>query len=208
MDKHCPTHRKGIASNNVDNPKVEIRQCPKFGMGLNAAELIRKGEEIASFDGEIYTWSDPDENLPNTPPLFIEDHAVPISEWSARDSAGFARVANHSCDPNCGIVDGIRIVARVDIPAGTAITWDYDMAQDDGIWDMVCRCGSVNCRGRIAGYRFLSSEQRTQYEGFISSWLLESERPFIGSAVEVLGAVDREASGGRIGASQPNNGAP
>lgn len=176
-------------------------------MGLYARELVDAGEEIASFDGEIYTWSDPDENLPNTSPLFIEDHAVPIGEWSARDSAGFARVANHSCDPNCGIVDGIRIVAMADIPADTAITWDYDMAQDDGIWDMVCLCGSSNCRGRIAGYRFLPPERRTRYRGYISNWLLEKQRPFVGHATKVLGAVAPESSGGRIGASQPKIGA-
>ena len=84
----------------MDNPKVEIKKSPVAGNGLFVVETLSAGEEIAAFDGEIYAWTDPLENLPNTPPLFVEDHAIPIGEWQAQDSSGFARVANHSCSPN------------------------------------------------------------------------------------------------------------
>ncbi len=187
----------------MDNPKVKVQASPKFGMGLFAVRAIEPGEEIASFDGELYSWTTADEHLPNDPPLYVEDHAIPIGEWSARDSAGFARVANHSCDPNCGIRDFVRIVAMRPVAAGEEITWDYDMAQDDGIWDMLCRCGSPICRGRVAGYRFLPPDRREAYRGFVSAWLLEHERPFAGRAIDVLGPVHHLCGSGRIAGEQP-----
>ena len=187
----------------MDNPKVTPRKSPVAGNGLFALEAIKAGEEIASFDGETYTWTDPLENLPNSPPLYVEDHAIPIGEWEARDSAGFARVANHSCSPNCGIRDRIRIVALRDISTGEEITWDYDMVQDDEIWDMTCLCGAANCRKRIAGYRFMPPDRRKAYQGFISDWLLDPPRPFVGYSVDILGPVGPDEEAGRRARRQP-----
>lgn len=168
----------------TDNPKVIIAQAsPGIGVGLYARSKIYPGECIATFDGPIYTWSDDrvsiDPRLPNNP----RDHAIQFAERAARDSEGFARYANHSCRPNCGIADRFEIVAIRMIGRGEEILWDYDMSEDSA-WAMACDCGEDNCRGIIAGYRFLPPALRRAYRPFTSDWLLKSSRPFVGHATE------------------------
>lgn len=62
-----------------------------------------------------------------------------------------ARLANHSCDPNCEtqIIRGrIWIIAIRDIAKGDEITYDYNF--DWVEWrDNRCRCGSEDCPGYI-----------------------------------------------------------
>lgn len=68
-----------------------------------------------------------------------------------------ARTINHSCAPNCNvqkwIVDGynrIVMVASKDIAAGEELTYDYKFYNfNQGIYQFDCKCGSVNCRGKV-----------------------------------------------------------
>jgi len=155
-----------------------------FGdIGTYADDTIVRGEPIASFDGPIFSWTSVAETIPNEPPYFARDHAIQFEEFRARDSNGLARFANHSCSPNAGIKGSFEIVAMRDIKAGEEITWDYDMSEDT-FWCMECRCESPDCRGMVAGYRFLPPERRAQYEGYISDWLVQPARPFVGTAAE------------------------
>lgn len=66
-------------------------------------------------------------------------------EWN------IARLANHSCSPNCEAqnVDGeIWLVALRDVAKGEEITFDYGYALEH--WeDHPCRCGSPDCAGYI-----------------------------------------------------------
>ena len=68
-------------------------------------------------------------------------------------SYNVARLANHSCDPNCDtdIIKGkIYIMALRDIKKGEEITYDYGFEFDkDDYKDHVCKCGSKNCIGYI-----------------------------------------------------------
>lgn len=166
-----------------DNPKVVINAAPPgIGVGLYARSKIFPGERIATFDGPIYTAKSNegiDPRLPNNP----RDHAIQFAEMAWRDSDGFARYANHSCRPNCGIADRFDIVAIRVIDKGEEILWDYDMANDSA-WAMTCRCGEDNCRGIIAGYRFLPPALRRAYRPFTSDWLLREPRAFVGHATE------------------------
>ena len=114
-----------------------------------------------------------EEELPNFPPLFVEDHAVQFEQLAWRDSNGVARYANHSCEPNCGIRDFFTITTMRQIEPGEEITWDYAMTEDDGEWTMPCMCNSPMCRGVIRGYSFLPDPIKQRYAGFVSEWLLD-----------------------------------
>lgn len=57
---------------------------------------------------------------------------------------------NHSCDPNTAFV-GLNVVARRAIAPGEELTIDYGTFYDETMAEFECRCGSQNCRGRIAG---------------------------------------------------------
>ncbi len=38
--------------------------------------------------------------------------------------------------------------------------------------DLICKCGNVNCRGKLGSYKELSEERKKKYAGFISDYLL------------------------------------
>ena len=163
--------------------KVEYKKQNRWGGGLYTREPIKRGEVVASFDGLIYQWGYTVETLSNDPPLYIRDHAIQFGPGISRDSAaGLGRYANHSCSPNCGIKELFNIVAMVDIPVDTEITWDYAMTENND-WFMTCSCGSPRCRKLITGYRNLPPEFRADYTGFISQWLVDAQIPFEGHAI-------------------------
>ncbi len=149
----------------MDNPKARIKRTKKFGRGIFAAEAIRKGEEIASFDGAFYD----DDFEPWTDDL--RNHTIQCGPALWRDSAGFARLLNHSCDPNCGIKGKFKVVAMRNIAKGEHITWDYEMTERSEWWKMRCACGSPLCRKRIGDYRKMPRAIRKKYKGYISTWL-------------------------------------
>lgn len=63
----------------------------------------------------------------------------------------FARLINHSCNPNCeiDISEGhIWIVALKDIKTGEELTYNYEYDFED-YTDHPCKCGSANCVGYI-----------------------------------------------------------
>lgn len=157
----------------MDNPKAEVRNHPKYGIGVFAKSRILKGEEVASFDGKEYTGYFNHEMAPE-----ILNHGIQVAKNKVRNSDGIARLINHSCDPNCGVKDRIRIVAMRDIEAGEEILWDYEMAEN-AEWKMFCSCGAKQCRRVVMAYRYLPQEFRDAYEGYISSYLLEEEIPVL-----------------------------
>lgn len=76
----------------------------------------------------------------------------------ATHRGGYARFANHSCDPNCELEKWTvgqepRLVLRAtrDIPKYTELCYDYNAG--GGVEDVThaqrCRCGAYNCSGTI-----------------------------------------------------------
>jgi hypothetical protein len=91
-----------------------------------------------------------------------------------------ARYLNHSCDPNVGIRHRTVFVALRDIAAGEEVGIDYAMFVDDygdEITDeqLVCRCGSPHCRGRLGAFDRLPQDLRSKYAPFTSEWLLSRD---------------------------------
>ena len=89
---------------------------------------------------------------------------------------GVAVLMNHSCDPNCGVVirsgvAEIEIRALRPIAAGEEITIDYDTFEYEVALGGPCRCGSLKCRGRVAGYKHLSGDVKARYGEFIAEYL-------------------------------------
>lgn len=154
----------------MDNRKAVVRQTKKFGRGVFANARIRKGEEIASFDGPFFDddfdeWTDD-----------LRNHAIQCGKTMWRDSKGIARLINHSCDPNCGIKGRFKIVAMRDIEKGEHITWDYEMTERSTWWKMRCRCGSPLCRKKIGDFKNMPRAVRAKYRGFLSTWLTRKNK--------------------------------
>ncbi len=72
---------------------------------------------------------------------------------------------NHSCEPNAFFdTEKLQLICIKPITHGEEITFFYPSAE----WDMGapfdCHCGSAHCIGRVAGAKYLSVVQRTQYQ--------------------------------------------
>jgi SET domain-containing protein len=137
--------------------KIEVKESPVEGKGFFAKEDMGKGEVVLQFKGLRVM------NKPGIYTLQISPHKhLLIDEpW---------RYVNHSCDPNCGIKDKVKLVAMRDIKRGEEITFDYAMSELR--MRMECRCGSPNCRKLITGYAGLSRNLKKKYKGFISGYLI------------------------------------
>lgn len=149
----------------MDNPKVAVRKT-HLGKGLVALKPIAKDEVIAEFDGPTYK-----AKKASLLPADVKNHVIQIAQNAWKDSIGIARNINHSCEPNCGIKDLIKLVAIRDIQQGEELFLDYEMTERSD-WQMKCLCGSKSCRKIIGSFDNLPADVRRQYDGYISGWLI------------------------------------
>lgn len=141
------------------NAFCEARHSRIHGQGLFARRLIRKGTRIIEYVGERVSKS---ESNRRGLALYREARSTggaAVYTFELNDKQDLdgnkpynhARLANHSCDPNCEYVnenDRLFMFALRDIPKGEELTFDYgyDIAH---FLDHPCRCGSEACVGFI-----------------------------------------------------------
>lgn len=128
------------------------------GWGLKASHEIAAGDFVVEYVGEILDTAMCRERLRkahenNTTNFYMLtlDAGLVID---ASQKSNHARFINHSCAPNCETQKWtdmrgetrIGIFAKVDIPAGVEITFDYQL-DSLGNEKKRCLCGSKNCSG-------------------------------------------------------------
>lgn len=88
--------------------------------------------------------------------------------------------ANHSCNPNAGIVKtGRRLLLRAirSIAAGDEITHDYaTLLGADDVWTMKCNCGEAGCRKLVRSFSKLPAVTLRRYRrlGIIPDFILQT----------------------------------
>ena len=80
-------------------------------------------------------------------------------------------MVNHSCDPNCGLVGAMVVVAMRDIAVGEEISFDYAMCDGTDYDEFSCECGSPRCRGTVTGHDWRLPELQARYRGWFSPYL-------------------------------------
>lgn len=89
--------------------------------------------------------------------------------------------ANHSCNPNAGIVKtGRRLLLQAirPIAAGEEVTHDYaTLLGADDVWKMKCNCGETGCRRAVKSYKALPAATLRRYRrlGIIPGFILETD---------------------------------
>lgn len=133
--------------------------------GIFAKDVIKKGDTI-------FVWEGVEKNGLSYP-WYVGDRWLQIDKyrWIAPYKSNPGWYINHSCDPNSGIKDSIKIVAMKNIRRGEEVTFDYSTSESENGWYLVCDCGNKNCRGFIRSYEFLPTELKLKYRGFISEYL-------------------------------------
>lgn len=93
-----------------------------------------------------------------------------------------AKLLNHSCNPNCGVIlnkyGGYNFVAIRTINAGEEVCWDYSTTEHLSIAVKKCLCGSKFCRHQIKGWKYLPTSFRQKYKrlGIIAPYLMQIKK--------------------------------
>lgn len=135
--------------------KIYISDSP-LGRGVFAKTLIKPRETLFYLTGRLIS--------------FEEAVTIPEGEYSVQigidryvDPWSPARYLNHSCTPNAGFVDEIRLVSLGHIEPGEEIRFDYSTTMLERCWELDCACQSPRCRGRIQDFDLLPTALQTHY---------------------------------------------
>lgn len=70
----------------------------------------------------------------------------------------------HACEPTCYVDLSLRgdpkIRAVRDLAPGAELTLDYCATEEELAEPFECRCGGPRCYGTVAGFRYLTTDQR------------------------------------------------
>jgi SET domain-containing protein len=148
----------------------EIRTSTIKGNGVFATQDIKKNEFIFQFDlNPLPRYSL--EEIDTNPKLKVNaDHSDYFGHGKYVIDLSPPSYLNHSCSPNCYIK--MKTIAIKDvytlrnIEKGEELTVDYTLTAVDqfagmGFWELDCKCGSENCRGKLIG-DFFTLPKETQ----------------------------------------------
>eukprot|EP00474_Spongospora_subterranea_P007467 CRZ07925.1 hypothetical protein [Spongospora subterranea] len=175
--KHC--------ENSWYDPRAELRSKANGELGMFCRTLpgmeFRAGDKVLVFSGKVVhrtqlleegALSARDLQMS----LQVDSDLVQIPAW--KESGDFSETTdyiNHSCDPSCGMLDSVTVVALRDIELGEEITIDYAMVNDGLIQgpsdNFKCLCMSPWCRGEITSNDWKIVELQKRYGNFFSPFL-------------------------------------
>ena len=121
--------------------------------GLSAATNIKKGQKIIQYKGKKVSLSKVESD-----PKYNNEKEIYLFNLNKRyDLDGdfkfnTARLINHSCNPNCEVLEDKRqlwIFAIRNIKKNEELTYDYGFSFDKDYKQYICKCGSKNCVGYI-----------------------------------------------------------
>lgn len=150
--------------------KLEIKKGLQ-GKGVFTGQNISQGQTVFLFSDRIV-------KLRHKPSCdcHICRRSIQISElnwlYPHKDSYGWN--LNHSCNPNCAVIEDCTIQAVRDISAGEEITIDYSTTTTDQDWHMDCLCNSFNCRKIIRSIQFLTKENFLKYKSTLQKFIAEN----------------------------------
>ena len=90
--------------------------------------------------------------------------------WKDQKLECICGLVNHSCEPNCALVDNDHFVSLRNISANEELTYDYQTLDTEGSFDfgLNCKCGSKNCCGILLFNRYRNDEWLSVFEKYCS----------------------------------------
>ncbi len=129
-----------------------VSDSPIHGRGLFAVRAIGQGERITAYMGERISKA---ESLRRRKAAAKKEvYTVSLDDtWDIDGDtpANDARLANHSCAPNCELVlaeETLWLTASRPIAEREELSFDYGFSLGECLWHP-CRCGAKNCCGYI-----------------------------------------------------------
>jgi SET domain-containing protein len=128
-------------------------------IGLFAARDIAQGERVCGLSGAEEDLITHEEFAKLSPALQEKirqfaggsPEGYVIEEGIDFNDLPISYYLNHSCDGILGYDNEYNFVALRNIAKGEELTYDYGIAETDPSFEMVCACGSPQCRKVIRG---------------------------------------------------------
>lgn len=125
----------------MKSDNVIIKFSKIHGKGVFAARDFKKGEKVTCWDAsKTLTKEEYNKLSPK------EKDYIPIVKGRYIIAQSPEKYVNHSCNPNTKIIDFSEVATR-GIKKGEEITTDY--SSDPPETEMICNCGSENCKGKL-----------------------------------------------------------
>jgi hypothetical protein len=135
---------------------VEVRRSD-LGHGVFATQPFQPGEPILILTG-------PSLNHAQVRALGADRvHALQVGPDEYLDMMPPGRYANHSCDPNAGILNDRFLIALRPIATGEEIRFDYSTTMSQDHRARECRCGEPLCRRVILAFHHLPLITQNRY---------------------------------------------
>jgi SET domain-containing protein len=148
------------------NPKLEVRDTGKYGLGVFAGEDIKKGKVIRVLSGETISLKKcleriKDGNEDNNDPLQVRSELYVDLDF-------LSHAFNHGCNPNAGLRKRGELFAIRKIKKSKEITYDYSMTvgpnNPPSEFTMKCGCGSKKCRKIIGNILTIPKKTLQKYK--------------------------------------------
>ena len=153
------------------DPRLKAQPSPLGGRGLFADAPIPAGEALLRWGGVVYTLADLQAGKANPESIAVLERDLYLADPADAVLAD-EYFLNHSCDPNCWMLDAVTLAARRSIAAGEDITADYALWLFEQAWRLdPCRCGSSLCRGRVTSRDWQRPELQSRYAGHFTPFL-------------------------------------
>jgi uncharacterized protein len=136
---------------------IRINDTIQTGKGLYANVNFKRGNQLGRFADSVVPWSK----------ATHRSVQIGTNQWLTPKSKDYGYYLNHSCEPNCYILNG-KIVATARIIKDEEVTIDYSTVVHSMKWDMACRCSSKNCRKIIVPFVQLPKKLKKKYHQFTS----------------------------------------
>lgn len=161
------------------HPSITVYDTQSIGFGLIATDLIPATSEVILFGGHLMSWRsvcELPEDMRDIPYQVADDIFYGVAR---REDIGIGERINHSCEPNCGFVSEMKLIALRDIKPGEEVTMDYATCTSAEDYYLLCRCGAKTCRGAVRGTDWRLKEVRRKLGKYFQPYLkekLEKER--------------------------------
>lgn len=154
---------------------IFIGQTENTGKGIFTKSVIKKGQFVVKFEGELYTLKQLQESKVQN----LSDYSMQIGKDVYLGPGGILNYINHSCNPNCWVKivnTSALLFALKNIQEKEQLTYDYSSTMDEDSWELVeCKCGSKKCRHRIRDFKYLPKNLQEGYikKGVIPDYILQ-----------------------------------
>lgn len=154
------------------HPDLYVGSSEIDGKGVFSRSALEPGDVVVEWGGKVFTRKDIETGrVKDHTMVAVEDGVFlgssPDADYTADD------FMNHSCSPNVGMRDGVTVIARCHIKAGTELTADYATWLDNPAYVMKrrCNCQTDGCRDVITGRDWMISSVQSENRGYFSPFL-------------------------------------